>query len=66
MEAGLKWAPEMSARCPEAMDSKAAGLLSKVEKAVEKRLKVAKGGSGGGGPPKFSEKNCLRDLRPAD
>ena len=49
MEAGLKWAPEMSAGCPDAMESKAGRLLSKVEKAVEKRLKVAKAGAEVGG-----------------
>jgi hypothetical protein len=59
MEAGLKWAPEMSAGCPDAMESKAGRLLSKVEKAVEKRLKVAKGGVGGGGAAEVQREELL-------
>jgi hypothetical protein len=60
-----KVAPEVSAECPDAMESKAPGFLSKVEKSVEKRLKWRNAEGRVGVLPKFSEKNCLRDLPPA-
>jgi hypothetical protein len=67
---GLGWwevrngLPVVSTGCPGAMESKAAGFLSEGEN-QRACLGRAKQGGGGGVLQKFSEKNCLRDLRPA-
>jgi hypothetical protein len=62
LEAGLKWAPEMSAGWPDAMESKSGWApfeVLKVEKAAEKGLKVRKRGGGGEGSTEVQREELL-------